>query len=275
MTSRQIPNGLAGASVAVMELLYCKSVGQRQNLMTKADPHGRNLFIGQCLKRFNSGGVILRIAGTCGEYNTVGRKRQNRFGRSIAGQHVNLTVSFHQIFHNTVLPPEIEQSNFILPIRIHHFRFLYAQICDHVFDLIGFQGFHIHTCRIGYNCTVHGPLFPQDLGQGSGIDTFQAGNPLLFQKIFQRKIRTEVGRNFSTFSYNQSCSAFAFVFSIFQTHTVVAAKRERLADCLSSVAGIGKGFHISDHGCGKHNLGNYITVRLKGFAGEYSAVFQN
>ena len=120
----------------------------------------------------------------------------------------------------------------------------------------------------------HGAAAPQNLGEMTGVDAVDAGDPLLLQQLVQGLLTAEIGGLVAPFPHNVTLGPDPGGLEILHHNAVVPYGREGLDDELAKVTGVGEGFHVTYHvGC-KNSFSLGIRVRAEGPSLKLGAVRQ-
>ena len=190
--------------MSIFHFLCIAAAGESHQLVSQAD--GKDGDIGP-IQLFQLGDhlrTFLWISGTIGQHNAIRLRRQKLLRLCLRRIDNHLTASPKQASGDIKFCPNIKNSNLLchrnaaICIEIPRFvrnHLLRRHLTDNSPDGIVFNfykdGFQIHRLP-GGDHTVHRPLLPQYLCQGTGINALNTRNPLLCQKILYTLFISEI-----------------------------------------------------------------------------------
>ena len=271
----EIAHWLVGAAVTVFELEGGKSVGQREQLVTKADAEGWQLVSLELFQLSDDVLRFLRIARAVGEHEGVWLLREDLFAGAFSRHADDGGAAAGKLTLDVVLGAEIPE---------HDAWALFGSWYD--LDAVGGHRWHSLTdgeiskavgdgfFRIGGEDSVHDAVLADALGEGAGVDAVEADDVLTLQVSVEAGAAAEVGWQIAWVLDDVAAQGWRLRFKIFRDDADVADEREGLENDLTVVAWVGQGFQVASHGGGEDEFGHDGAFGAERFSLENGAVFE-
>ena len=266
------------AAVAVFHALGVAALGERHELVAKADGKGGHAVIIELRNLANDPRAVLRVARAVGEHEPVRFCGDDLCRRGKAGVYRHLAAAACQAPRDIALHAEIHQRNFGAGVAFaHHLgardanrlhQVDLAKIPDHIHAVL-------HIRKIAGHHTAHGAAFPEFFNNRACIKADDAGNIKFFEHRFQRSGTAEIGRRIAQFVQKECARLQPDGFKILTADAVIADHRIRHDHALPGIGRIGQNFKVPGHGGVENDLACHLAECAAGFSLIDGTIFQN
>ncbi len=311
----QILHRMIPSPVSVLHFMSIRPRGQSHQLMPQADGEDGNLRIIKLPDLPDHPGALLGIPRPVAEHDAVRPVRNNLRSPGLRRIHRDLAAPLRQRAGDIGLGPEIQQRHpqartvqflhqtgpllspartvkgLIKPCgagqrsvlgqlrhRLHHILFPAGDLLHHLPRGISPDpGRNLRKIKIVIrgDHPVHGTLLPQNPGEGSGIDTGDAGHIIFFQKLLDTDVAAEIAGNTGELPDKKRIRPGLRGLHILPADAIIADEGIGHAHRLPRIGRVCQHLQVSRHGSVKHYLADYLSVGAYVSSLKHGAVLQN
>ena len=214
---------------------------------------------------FDNFGNISRVAGTVGDYDTIGVMAQNFFSGGACREHSQVAIHTHEEVGNFLFETQVQYSNVKLA-----FAYGVGFFGGYLSNLVVHFRSSKELCNFSFACfsrndyAFHHTIVANFTSDGTSVDTCQSRNVLFIEEVLKGTFATPVARIIAQFTDYQ---ALAVSLTALVEHIIYAGiANDGISQNhnLTAVGGVGKHFLIPTHTTGsEYNFANCVAFTVK------------